>query len=419
MRPRWLTGHVAVLAAMFALVGMAIGHQHGVGWIVGSSPPRAEAVAPADAPEAVTDAATSAATDATPATSSPAPRTPPPAGAQPVSVTAVGDTMMGTPVYGLPPDDGAGFFDAVAGALVADVSLVNVEGTFSEGGASKCPVVTDDSTDEEKAAAGSCFAFQTPPAFAPRLAEAGFTVANLANNHSYDFGVAGLDQTVAALENSGVTPTGLAGTTALVEAGDLTVAVLGFAPYEWADPLLDIDAATARVAEAASAADLVLVTFHGGGEGPDAATTPDGPETYLGENRGDLRAFSRAVIDAGADLVVGHGPHVLRGMEVYEGRLIAYSLGNFAGYGKAFNLAGPLSVSMVLRANLAPDGTFVGGRIVPTMLTDRGLPAPGGDAVATVRRLSREDFGAAAPRIDAGGRIRPPAQTAEGQAGSG
>jgi hypothetical protein len=399
---------VAVLAVMAGLAGMAIGHEHGGGWLV-PGPERAEAVPERAAAAATVPVAPPAA---------PAPLGPP-AGAEAVTVAAVGDTMMGSPAYGLPPGDGAGFFDAVADDLIADVTLVNLEGTLSEGGASKCPAVTEDGTDDEKAAAASCFAFQTPPSFAPRLAEAGFTVANLANNHSYDFGADGLDQTVAALENSGVAATGVAGTTALVEAGDVTVAVVGFAPYDWADPLLDVEAARARVAEAAAAGHIVIVTFHGGAEGADAATTPDGPETYLGEQRGDLRAFSRAVIDAGADLVVGHGPHVLRGMEVYGGRLIAYSLGNFAGYGTAFNLAGPLSQSMVLHATLAPDGTFQGGRIVPTVLTGDGLPAPGGEAIATVRRLSREDFGAAAPTIGADGAIRPPAQAGAAQAGSG
>jgi hypothetical protein len=407
-RQRWLSGHVAVLGVMFALVGMAIGNEHGGGWIAGPTPPRADAGVP-PSPGAAPGAPAPA----------PEPRLPPPAGAAPVTVAAVGDTMMGSSMYGLPPGDGAGFFDGVADALAADVSLVNLEGTLSEGGVSKCPVLTEESTDDEKAAAWSCFAFQTPPVFAPRLAEAGFTVANLANNHSNDFGRYGLDQTLAALDGAGVMPTGLAGTAALVEAGELTVAVLGFAPYDWADPLLDLGAAAARVAEAASAADLVVVTFHGGAEGADAAATPDGTETHLGENRGDVRAFSRAVVEAGADLVVGHGPHVLRGMEVYRGRLIAYSLGNFAGYGAAFNLTGPLSMSMILRATLAPDGTFMSGLIVPTVLTDSGLPTGGGDAVSTVRRLSNEDFGAAAPRIGADGVIEPPAGAPVDQMGSG
>ncbi len=157
---------------------------------------------------------------------------------------------------------------------------------------------------------------------------------------------------------------------------------------------------------AARTAEIVIVTFHGGAEGSDRTRVPNGPETYLGENRGELRRFSRAVVDAGADLVVGHGPHVPRGMEVYRGRLIAYSLGNFAGY-EVFSLGGLLSTSMVLQVTLEPDGRLRGGRIRPTRLVGSGTPAPGGDAIAVVRRLSAQDFGARAPGIAANGTIRP------------
>ena len=72
--------------------------------------------------------------------------------------------------------------------------------------------------------------------------------------------------------------------------------------------------------------------MHAGAEGSDRAHVEPGPETYLGEPRGDSVAFTHAVVDAGADLVVGSGPHVLRGLEWYRGRLIAYSLGNASGY---------------------------------------------------------------------------------------
>ena len=148
------------------------------------------------------------------------------------------------------------------------------------------------------------------------------------------------------------------------------------------------------------------MTFHGGAEGSDRTRVPVGPETYLGEPRGDMRAFSRAVVDAGADLVIGHGPHVLRGMEVYKKRLIAYSLGNFMGY-EVFGLGGPLSTSAVLQVSVDPDGTLRSGRIRPAQLMGAGVPAPGGDAVGVLRRLSRQDFGARAPVIDADGTFRP------------
>jgi hypothetical protein len=184
-----------------------------------------------------------------------------------------------------------------------------------------------------------------------------------------------------------------------------TVAILGFAPYSWADPLLNIAAAKRRVKAAARKAQIVVVTFHGGAEGSDKTHVPRGSESAYGENRGNLRAFSHAVIDAGADVVIGHGPHVVRGMEIYRKRLIAYSLGNFAGY-KVFALGGLSSTSMVLQTTLNPDGTFASGRIRPTLLVGAGVPARGGSAISVVRRLSSQDFGARSPRIGADGTIR-------------
>ena len=132
-----------------------------------------------------------------------------------------------------------------------------------------------------------------------------------------------------------------------------------------------------------------------------------GTEWYLGENRGNAIAFGRAVVEAGADLVVGHGPHVLRGMQVYKDRLIAYSLGNFGGY-EVFGLNPTTATSMVLQVTLEPDGRLRRARIRPTQLVGNGTPAPGGEAIAVVRDLSRQDFGAAAPRIGAAGVVTAP-----------
>ena len=147
--------------------------------------------------------------------------------------------------------------------------------------------------------------------------------------------------------------------------------------------------------------------MHGGAEGADAQHVPEGAETYLGEQRGDMRAFARTVVDAGADLVIGHGPHVLRGLELYRGRLVAYSLGNFVGY-EAFSLDGPLSVSAVLQVRVAADGRFLDGRLLPVQLDGTGRPVPGGSAVATVDALSAEDFGARAVRVSPDGALRAP-----------
>ena len=305
-----------------------------------------------------------------------------------VTIAAVGDIVMGS-TPNLPPDGGASFFSDVDGELRGDVVLGNLEGTLSTGSSSKCG-----------AGSSSCFAFQTPPSYARWLDRAGFTVLSLANNHVLDYGPRGQKETIAALRRRRLLFTGRPGQITVQRVGPARVALLGFAPYPWAQDLTDVAAARRLVRKAGEKADLVVVTFHGGAEGSDRTHVPRGPETYLGENRGSLRRFAHAVVDADADLVVGHGPHVLRGMEWYRERLIAYSMGNFAGYG-VFSLSGVLGVSGILQVTLRADGSWVRGELVPTQLVGQGLPAldPAERAHGLVRELSREDFGGRGMRV--------------------
>ncbi len=372
---------VVVVAAVAAAAAFVVLRDGGDG---GEVPPA----------EASTEAPTESAASAREADTEPARARP-----SRVEVAAAGDIA----VLGTPPDGGAGLMASVTHLLEGDVVLGNLEGTLATGGASKCGQGED----------GSCFAFRTPPALAGHLRSAGFTVMNLANNHSFDYGQQGLDETLAALDDADLLSTGTAGSVATqtvrraASVRPVEVAVLGFAPYPQTDPLLDIPAARALVERADAQADVVIVTFHGGAEGSGAVHVRPGEETYLGERRGDSIAFSRGVVDAGADLVLGHGPHVMRGMEFYRGRLIAYSLGNFATY-RGLSTAGVLALSGVLQITLAGDGRFVSGRLRPAFVTASGAPTPGGAAIEHVRALSRQDFGASAPRIDDAGRIRPP-----------
>jgi len=309
-----------------------------------------------------------------------------------VAIVATGDIVMGS-TPNLPSDGGRSFFSDVQTDLAGDVVLGNLEGTLSTGGGSKCGKGST-----------NCFAFQTPPSYARWLQQAGFTVMNLANNHAYDFGAGGLRQTTDALARVGLEWTGRPGQITVQKVGGIRIAVVGFAPYPWAQSLTDIAAAKKLVRKAARSADVVVVTMHAGAEGSDRQHVTRGTELFLGENRGDSMRFAHAVVDAGADLVVGSGPHVLRGMEWYKDRLIAYSLGNFAGY-KVFSLGGPLSTSGILRVTLRGDGKFEAGRLVPTHLVGAGLPAidPAEVAHGAVRTLSREDFGARAVKISRDG----------------
>lgn len=309
-----------------------------------------------------------------------------------VAIVATGDIVMGS-TPNLPPDGGRSFFSDVQTDLAGDVVLGNLEGTLSTGGGSKCGKGST-----------NCFAFQTPPSYARWLRDAGFTTLNLANNHAYDFGAGGLRQTTNALAGAGLQWTGRPGQITVQKVGAIRVALVGFAPYPWAQSLTDIAAAKRLVRKAAREADVVVVSMHAGAEGAERQHVTRRNELFLGENRGNPVRLAHAAVDAGADLVVGHGPHVLRGMEWYKGRLIAYSLGNFAGY-KVFALGGPLSTSGILRVTLRGDGRFETGRLVPTHLVGAGLPAidPAEAAHGVVRTLSREDFGARGVKISRDG----------------
>ena len=311
-----------------------------------------------------------------------------------VTIAATGDIVMGS-TPNLPPDGGRSFFNGVKADLAGDVVLGNLEGTLSTGGGSKCG-----------SGSSNCYAFQTPPSYAAWLSKAGFTVMNVANNHAYDYGPSGQAQTLAALAKHHLAHTGRPGQITYQQVGEIKVAVVGFAPYPWAQRLTDIPAARRLVEKAAANADVVIVTMHAGAEGTDHTHVRPGTETYLGENRGNVVDFSHAVIDAGADVVIGHGPHVLRGMEWYKGHLIAYSLGNFAGY-RVFALGGPLSQSGILRVTLRGDGGFDSGTLVPTRLVGAGVPAldPAESAHGIVRTLSRQDFGGRGVKVSANGNL--------------
>jgi poly-gamma-glutamate capsule biosynthesis protein CapA/YwtB (metallophosphatase superfamily) len=315
-----------------------------------------------------------------------------------VRIAAVGDITLGSDASR--PEGGAeGLLAGARPFLTGDVVLGNLETTLAEGGAARC-------------AAGrtSCYAFRAPPSFAPGLRRSGFTVLNLANNHANDYGLDGREATVLALQGAGLRTTGRPGEIATVRVGATTVAVVGFAPYPWAQDALHVAAARALVRRAAAGADLVVVTAHLSSEGSDHTHVRAGQETYLGERRGDSIAFARAVVDAGADLVALHGAHVLRALEWYRGRLIAYGLGNFSSHGN-LSIAGPGGISVVLQLSLLPDGRWAGGRLAPLKLVGDGAPVadPSGAALDLVRALSEEDIGADAPLIAEDGELSPPA----------
>ncbi|MEP7226916.1 MAG: CapA family protein [Gemmatimonadales bacterium] len=349
----------------------------------------------------------------------------------PVRLAFVGDINLGTETLpdGVPPDSGRGLLDRARPSLHGDLVIGNFEGVLADTGTSvKCLVRLTPKEQRRKerlrkqmkadtlppATRPNCYAFRTPTMLAPRLVEAGFTHLNLANNHANDLGPAGRESTERVLESLGVRLYGPVGriTVDTIRRGDslTTVGLVGFTTYPYAYNLLDIERSAAVVDSIRPLVDLLLVTFHGGTEGVKALRTGEVAESLGREPRGDLRRWARAVIDAGADAVIGHGPHVLRGMEFYRQRLIVYSLGNFATY-RGFNLAGPLGVTGVLQLEFSPDRTLRAARLVPMkQLPQQGpFPDPDRAALHLVRRLSAQDFGATAVAItDSGEIVLPP-----------
>jgi poly-gamma-glutamate capsule biosynthesis protein CapA/YwtB (metallophosphatase superfamily) len=329
------------------------------------------------------------------------PASPAPAGAQSISMSATGDIVMGMAPNALPPNNAKGFFDEVQPLLKADFQMGNLEQTITENtGVGKCSA---------ESAGRTCFAFRTPPATVQALKDAGFQLVNMANNHAFDFGEAGYKNTQKALDTVGIKYTGWPGQITVVDVKGVKVAVVGFASYaEWSNLCSDLDASTKIITDAAKQADLVVVQVHMGAEGADRTHTRPGTETFLGENRCDPIKFSHTVIDAGADLVVGHGPHVVRGMEFYKGRLIAYSLGNFAGY-KALGYTGVVGITAVIRVSLKRDGTWESGTLIPTYMAAPGVPRPDPkkQAINLIGSLTKQDFPQTGPKIAPDGAITP------------
>jgi poly-gamma-glutamate capsule biosynthesis protein CapA/YwtB (metallophosphatase superfamily) len=325
---------------------------------------------------------------------------PVPTTAQVVSLSATGDIVMGNAPARLPANGGKGFFDSVREALAADLVMGNLEE----------PITDDTGTSKCGADSTQCHQFRVPPSYAVHLKEAGFGLLNQANNHGYDYGAAGYRNTQKHLEAQGLAHTGAPDQITVMDVKGVKVAVVGFSSYPWNNSLVDIPAGAEVVKKAATQADLVVVQVHMGGEGTDKTHVKPGTEMFLGENRGDPVKFSHAMIDAGADLIVGHGPHVLRGMEFYQGRLIAYSLGNFAGGAGALNNSGRLGWGGVLKVSLAADGTFTGGEFISTYMNSAGKPTVDTQkrGLKAVQDLSGADFDATAAKLDADGKISAP-----------
>ena len=276
-----------------------------------------------------------------------------------LTISMVGDIMMGTtyPSMMLPDNDGRNLFtDATPLLQQADLAVGNLEGTLCDGGHST------------KGTGPNSYAFRTPTSYAPLLRD----YLGQANNHANDFGLEGIESTEQCLREQGILFSGIEGRTesAVIERKGLKIGLCAFGHNSYTLRHLDLAMVDRVIDPLVKTCDIVVVSIHGGAEGRSQSHLPQGCETFLGENRGSLRLLAHHLIDHGVDAIYGHGPHVVRCVEVYKGRFIAYSLGNFC---TPYNvsLTGISSYAPLVKIKIAPDGRFLTGQIYP-MTQQRG-----------------------------------------------
>jgi poly-gamma-glutamate capsule biosynthesis protein CapA/YwtB (metallophosphatase superfamily) len=305
-----------------------------------------------------------------------------------VTVIGVGDIMMGSnyPNGGiLPPDNGIELMSEVSSILSnADVTMGNLEGVLlDEGGTAK-------TCRDPKV----CYVFRSPVSYVQNLTNAGFDVLSLANNHAGDFGDIGRRSTMKALEGAGLYHAGqTTNPFTIFEKEGIRYGFTAFAPNSGCLSLNDLNEAKRIVAHLDSLVDIVIVSFHGGAEGPQHQHVPRKNEIFYGENRGNVYAFAHALIDSGADIIFGHGPHVTRAVEVYKDRFIAYSLGNFCTYA-GINVAGINGWSPIIKVFTNSEGNFLKAHITSTYQEFRsGVKIDRQNQVLKrIKQLTEEDF---------------------------
>jgi poly-gamma-glutamate capsule biosynthesis protein CapA/YwtB (metallophosphatase superfamily) len=249
-------------------------------------------------------------------------------------------------------------------------------------------------------------AFRTPPSYNRLLKEAGFDVMSVANNHSFDFSDQGFKDTIQNLEKVGIKALGKKGQILIAHRKGLSIAWIGFSYFDFHNSIKNLTEAKALVKEASKNADMVVISVHAGSEGTGAMHIRNQNEHFFGEDRGNLVKFSRTMIDNGADLILGHGPHVVRALEVYKGKLIAYSLGNFMGY-RTLSTDAQLAYSLVLEVELNNRGDFISGKIIPVHINRQGVPYRDQHfrSVGLIRQLTKSNSPKTPLIIDKRGRI--------------
>lgn len=320
------------------------------------------------------------------------------------NIVGVGDVMMGInypdSAMRLTADDGATLFaHAKPYISAADVAVCNLEGVLLDSAG----------TPKEVKNVEALHLFRMPERYAALLSDAGFDFISIANNHARDFGYEGLQSTMRALEGEGLSCAGVLGSceSAVVERRGVKFGFVAIAPNALMVPLKTLSYTLKLVKRLDEECDVVIVSAHAGAEGNDCRHVTRDTETYFGENRGNIYHAAHALIDAGADVIFAHGPHVSRAVELYNNRFIAYSLGNFCTpYG--VNILGSGGHAPLVDVCVNNKGEFLKGQIVPFVQYDRTGPkkARSNTVIDEIIALSGDDFPESTLTITSDGKIQ-------------
>jgi poly-gamma-glutamate capsule biosynthesis protein CapA/YwtB (metallophosphatase superfamily) len=306
-----------------------------------------------------------------------------------IAIIGVGDIMLGTDYPSakyLPPGGTCKMLlkNVMSFILDADITFGNLEGVFAgnKGKAKHC-----NNPDQ-------CYVFRMPEQYVNCLVDADFDLISVANNHVNDFGYEGIKNSAKVLNNAGIVYAGLVDIPyTILKKDSITYGFCAFAPNSGTADLLNINSVTSIVKKLDSITDIVIVSFHAGAEGKNNQHVTKKTEYFLGYNRGNIYEFAHKVIDAGADVLFGHGPHVTRAVEIYKDRFISYSLGNFCTY-RRFNLSGPNGYAPIMKVYVTKEGKFIKAKAIPIYQEGEGIPKYDSlhRAIKKIQELTLADF---------------------------
>jgi poly-gamma-glutamate capsule biosynthesis protein CapA/YwtB (metallophosphatase superfamily) len=287
------------------------------------------------------------------------------------SITAVGDVMLGSSYLSSLDSCPQNPLSILQSIPKSDITFCNMEGTLLNSGlpTKHC---------------SNCFSFRMPESLISQ-----YTIFNLisqTNNHSRDFGEIGTQTTSSLLKQNNIH---FANYSQPLDTFTINNIRYTFCAFNTAwHTIRDADSILSFVDKST----ILIISIHGGAEGNAHSHVTKRNEVFYGENRGNVYSFAHHCIDKGASIILGHGPHVTRAIELYKNKFIAYSLGNFATCG--FKLEGNTSIAPIIQINFDNSGNFISGKIYP--IIQRKFMPPildtNNTAIKQIINLTHQDF---------------------------